>query len=384
MRLGYAECGPDGVTLSSLKTGGDLDGDSPVSAFLVSRLDFDVQALEIPNLPEKEAEGLIRYRLRALYPGNPNETVFDFHRRQQGARSRVVVFISNRSRLDKYRSKVPEKPVLLPYCLIEHTARILENVRVWFCHASWLELSVFREGFLVSSTVVRRTTENEPDCARLDAELPEEVRALPALVIASESEVGQIRKVMEGHRCRDVRFLDYQELAAMHKKIDGLFRVEKRTSVLRTPMARIVGLSAVVVVLGILFFFKQLRIAEDNFARLQNDRAELESQSGRRIALERAIDELSVTYSRLETKRPKDVYRLLSELARVLRDGVQIRGLVVRGDGFQVEAAGSNPLRVMEGFHGNASFTGVKLSQVVPDAGSGPERFSFTGEFHAP
>jgi hypothetical protein len=41
---------------------------------LVSRGDFDFQVLDLPAVPDKEIEGLIRYRLRSLYPGSPGET----------------------------------------------------------------------------------------------------------------------------------------------------------------------------------------------------------------------------------------------------------------------------------------------------------------------
>lgn len=383
MRLGYAEGKPDAVRLSDLQNGEALDGDSHVSAFLASRLDFDVQTLEIPHVPEKEEKGLIRYRLRALYPGTPDETIFDYRTRPDGARKRVVVFISSKTCLERYRSTISNTPVLLPYCLIERMARALRNVRVWFCHSSWLELSVFRDGFLVSCNAFRRTSENEPDCARLDADLPEEVRTLPALVVASESEIVQIRESMRGGRDRDGRFSSYEELVAMQKRVSGLFPLEKRAPFILTPVVRILSLSAVVTVLGMLLFFKQLWLAEVDFARLEKARAELESQSRQSIAIEKESDELSASLFRLETKRPRDVYLLLSELSRVLQGEVQIRSLVVQDDSFQVEARGSNPLRLMEGFHESASFSGLKLSQVVPDAGSGGERFSFTGEFHA-
>lgn len=124
-------------------------------------------------------------------------------------------------------------------------------------------------------------------------------------------------------------------------------------------------------------------MAESREGALKKTYSVLESQIRRTLDLQKDVDALRAELARIDSARPQDLYLFLSELTGVLGEDVQIRSIQIQEDGFQIEAVGSNPLRLMEGFRNSALFDAVKLSQVVPDARSGKERFSFSGVFHA-
>ena len=91
--LGYARQQEDEVRITRLSDGTPLTNGVRLDGVLVSRLDFDVQVLSVPHVPENEMDGLIRYRLRSIYPGNPGETSFDYRLESDGQVRTAVVFI---------------------------------------------------------------------------------------------------------------------------------------------------------------------------------------------------------------------------------------------------------------------------------------------------
>lgn len=375
--LGYARQQENEICVTRLSDGAPLANGAGVDGLLVSRLDFDVQVLSIPRVPDSEVDGLIRYRLRSIYPGNPGDTSFDYRLESDGVRQTAVVFIARKKVLEGYKSAAGQKPIYLPYALIQRIARARKDVRVWFCHPAWVEMSTFRAGMLVSSAVVPRE-EGELDFAHAEGVEQEDARAFPLLLIACNDEIDRIRQQVPL-----AQVLTFQVLESALRNIDGLFREQKRAPTLFTPVARITGLVLIVAILGTIVFFKRVWIAEDHTRTLKKTFSTLETQSQRTISLEKEVDALRSELARMDSARPQDLYLFLSELTGVLGGDVQIRSLQVQGDTFQIEAAGSNPLKLMEGFRDSALFDAVKLSQVVPDARSGKERFSFSGVFHA-
>ena len=382
MVLGYGEEREAEVHLSRLEDGACLNSNSRIDGLLVSRLDFDLQILDIPNVPDDEVQGLILYRLRSIYPGNPVETSFDYRIHSAGAQQRAVVFISRKATLEKYKNVARKKPLFYPYSLIERTARRRKDVRIWFCKEGWAELSVFRAGLLTSCMLIRRKLGEPFDPQYAEVELPEDVRGLPVLVIAAEAELVNLREGQEANERSGAGYLSFQELSATQRKFEGLFGEPKRPRFILAAPARIVELALVVAALGVLLFYKNVWIAEESYEKLRRIHSTLEKQAGRTLAAQKAGDVLRAELSRMSAEKPQDVYLLLSELTRVLGGTVQVRGVRVQADSFQIEAVGSNPLKLMEGFRDNAFFASVKLSQVVPDPQSGKERFSFSGVFH--
>ena len=383
--LGYARQQEDEVRITRLSDGTPLTNGVRLDGVLVSRLDFDVQVLSVPHVPENEMDGLIRYRLRSIYPGNPGETSFDYRLESDGQVRTAVVFIGRKKVLEDYKAAAKQRPICLPYALTKRIARARKDVRVWFCHPAWVEVSTFRAGLLVSSVVGRR--EDRPfDFAHFESMEADDNRALPLLLIASQEEIGQLRGHREGSvpsAASQAELLSFGDLESTLRNVDGLFREKKRTPRLFTPTARIAGLVLIVAVLTVLVFFKRVWMAESREGALKKTYSVLESQIRRSLDLQKDVDALRAELARIDSARPQDLYLFLSELTGVLGEDVQIRSIQIQEDGFQIEAVGSNPLRLMEGFRNSALFDAVKLSQVVPDARSGKERFSFSGVFHA-
>jgi hypothetical protein len=381
--LGYGKRSAEKMLLCALEDGEPLEAGSRTDGLLVSRLDFDLQVLDIPSVPEKEVEGLIKYRLRSIYPGNPAETAFDYRLETDGKLTRAVVFICKKPVLDAYRLAAGQTPLLLPYSLIAGMAKKMRNCRVLFCHRDWTEHLVFRNGLPVSSSARRRAKGKRADPGWIDGEMSGETRELPVIVIASELDIADLKIALHEKTAQSPTFLTFDAILASQKKPSALFAPHRRESALFAPKARMAALAGAVAILGVLLFIKLVSHAETDVNALKALYSSLESRNRTVLTLQKEVDELNAELSKLQAEKPQDLYALLSELSAVLGGEARIKSMTFQGEAFQVEAIGSNPLKLMEGFKDLPSFRNVRLSQVVPDAVSGKERFSFSGVFHA-
>jgi len=367
MSLGFAEENGGIVTV----TGGEH-----FDALLMSRLDFEVRVLEIPPVSDREIETLIGLRLRSVYPGNPRDTAFDFRVVRQGGVNRAVVFIARRATVDAYREAGGRRALLLPYLLLWRRAPRRGDFRAWVWNGTWAEHLVFHDGVLTSSTVRRLARGRRFDLAHEESRLKPGERVGRLVVVARAAEA-------EGmERLDGVTFTPFESLLGRRRSIDGIFGPRKRKRDL-PPASRIAVLAAALLLLGLLLFFKVVRSTESYDARLRAFAAGLQKSNQQVLAVEKEIDELQAQRARLDAEQPRDLYLLLSELSAVLGDNARIRTLSVRDDTFQIDASGVNPLKLMEGFASRPSFSGMKLSQVVPDPRTGRELFSFSGVYHA-
>ena len=172
----------------------------------------------------------------------------------------------------------------------------------------------------------------------------------------------------------------FDELSSLQRKGDGVFQEHRKRP--RIPRAvQFAAISFFIAAKAVLLLFKQVWREESGIADLRKVHTQLEIQSRTALALQKDVDDLQAELARLNAAEPVDAYRFLSELSRVLGENVQIRSIDLQGNAFRIEATGANPLRLMEGFQNNGLFKAVKLSQVVPDARTDRERFSFSGVY---
>ena len=354
MILGYGE-----------EHGGEVTVHGPQGwdALLMSRLDFDVRVFDVPPVSDRDLEGLVRLRLRSLYPASPQETAFDYQLVRRGAGRQAVVFVSRRRTVDAYRRAAGKRPLVLPYQLLAPRVPERGDWRAWIGNLDWVELLVYRDGALLSSTARRPPSE------------PQEGTD-PATgfdLVAASQDLG-----LEG-RVNGSTFVALEALGSK-RRLAGLFPPKRRRALLPWR-GRIALLTAAVIVLSLLVFYRYVRQVEDYGSRSSARAAGLERSNQDALAIQRDLETLRAEKARLDARIPRDLYLLLSELSTGLGDAARIQGLTVRDDGFQVDAVGTNPLALMEGLKARPDFSDLLLSQVVPDPASGKERFSISGVF---
>ncbi len=386
----YAEKRGSGYRLCSFATGEPLvDGRSPAGV-MMSRPDFDVQVVDLPEVPDREVEGFLKYRIRSLYPGHPEQTAFDYRIVERDGKRFAVLFLVQRALLDEYRALAAGRPLFLPFSLVQP---LLERRRdcdtvFFFWHARWVEVLIWGGGEAggepLRSFALKRSADAAADLRALLRLIPAESGSCEWVLIAP---AGETEGLAAGLR----------ELAGEERRLaivtleEALGRLGRRSAFLFAPRRPRRGLSravrvqlylAAALLLGFLVLHRSVGREQAYLARLRGRLATLQGQASRSVSLQKEVEELAAQLDSLRARRPSDPYLVLSELNAILSPEARIQSLVIEKGFFQMEALGQNPLRLMEAFGRSSLFSDVKLIQIVPQKDSDQELFRMTGTAH--
>jgi hypothetical protein len=358
------------------------------AAIMASRLDYDVQIIELPAMADKEVEGFLTYRIRSLYPGHPEQTVFDYRLLARGGKRYAVLFLVQREILEECRLAAGGRPLFSSFSILLPLLgpkRSGGDLICLFWHDAWLEALVLREGEPPRSFASKRSRDASADLNQVLSLAAADKRAAEYLVVCPEEEQAALRELLAS-RQPDSGALTVlstpQALRRLAKGPEPLF--ERRKT--RPVLPRSLRLQLAVALIILLSFLALKRAVDRDAARLAGLRRSLQDAQGRStqvVALQTEIDTLKKQLSALRRERPPDPYWVLAELRTVLGPGTRINSFVMERGFFQMEAVGSNPLRLMEIFKARASFENVKLIQIVPLKDTSRELFRITGTAHA-
>jgi len=378
-----------GFALAGFEDQQPLDPPAEVAGIMVSRLDFDVQAIELPAMPEKEVEGFLTYRIRSLYPGQPEQTAFDYRILARGGKRYALLSLFQRETLEEYRRLAAGKPlfssisILLPLLGPRPSGRDLACL---FWHDAWLEALVLREGEPPRSFTAKRGAGPASELDQLLSRAAVDLANADCLLVCAEREQEQLRELVAARLPEPGALTVLSTTQALGRSARGpapLFAGPRA----RFPVPRGLRLELGAALVLLLLFLALKRGADRDVSQLDSLRREMQAAQGRSsqvLALAQEVESLQKRSAALGRTRPPDPYRVLSGLQAVLGKGTRINSFILERGTFQLEAVGSDPLRLMEVFKsGSEDFENVKLIQIVPTKDSGRELFRITGYAHA-
>jgi hypothetical protein len=114
-QFAYAQKNENDIQLFLFEKAEPIQAHYPYEALMMSRVDFDIKVTEVPPVPESEMGNLLTYKLRSLYPGDPESTVFDYKILQKNKQRFAVIFISNKDTIEGYKKIADKKPLFLSF-----------------------------------------------------------------------------------------------------------------------------------------------------------------------------------------------------------------------------------------------------------------------------
>jgi len=348
----------------------------------MQRSDFLVAFIDVPRNAEDQAREYLGYRVRGLYPAPAEETAFDFRLLRAGSRTKAVVFATRRELLDRYRAL--GAPLVLPFSLLEATVpRLLRDGGAFvFVHPDWLEALALpgrKWRPEARSLVLPRGPSMTQDLTAALESL--EAGDLPVRLVVSRLEAARVREAVAGG-------LGGSGPLSVHEIEDrgragpaSLFEPEKANRWPRWGL-RIQALLFLILALGALAYVRSASSDRSRLASLEARLSLVRTEAVGAASDRRRIEALSAEGAKLEARRPVDVYRLLSELTRVLGGEIRVASLIVDGRLFQFEAEGRAALELVARLREDPWLEGVRLLQIVPSQ-AGLERFRLTGAFRA-
>jgi len=383
---GYAYVEKKGVKYSLFPFNGNQPADSPLDfkVLMMSRMDFDVKVAEIPFIPEREIEGFLKYKIRSLYPGHPENTVFDYSIFTSAKKKKLaILFLCRKEVLEEYKKIASGKHLLLPFALMKpFIAGYPGKAAVFsFWHDAWIDILVFSENDKVDSFVIKRTAKLSIDINQVMKMLPEYAGKFNWVVFGSEQEKELLKEkvaIVAGKNISVEVFPIKDTLSRINRKTNFLFEEKKKKSLINQKL-RIQLLCIIILFIAALLFKKTVDRQQRYLIDLENSIGSLAKHTTEVVSLQNEIEAMEEELNSLKEKRPMDTYSILSELEAVLTKDTRIQTFILEQKFFQLEAIGRNPLGLMERFKDKKVFINVKLVQIVPLKNSDKELFKISG-----
>lgn len=362
---------------------GRSSGNNSKFLVVISRLDYDVRMLSVPPVPRKEERSLIGFRIRALHPGTPESTVFDFRMSDAPGGGRSAVVYLMRSDVFEHYRLFAERGRLFTFDMIAASTSPPQNRIVLLRKSDYLERMVFEKGSLVESRLFAAGDES----AGL-APAPEAITGdpPPIRVYVDEPRALQVNDAKGGQEGRQ-SLRDYERVR-MPRSIAPLFRSRGPGRNRGGPLIAI-GLSLVSAVLLLTYGIRTV----DHYQRaLRQAKARYESVATMYAGAAKDAQSYIATRTELQgllENRPADVYRFFAALASALEQTALpgnevpafIENVTLANGTFALEGTGEGPFRLSELLEKEERFSSVRVTQIVPSGNGSTVRFALTGKY---
>jgi len=322
-------------------------------SILVSRLDYDVQVINIPRVPVRRVPGLIESKLPLVYPGSPDQTILDY--RVLGTRSdnlRIAVYLMRQDVFGHYRDFALAGNLTTLDALAECPSGTSEG-SILIVTSTYAERLVYHDGLLCESHL------------------------LPATAQRGELPAGSISPwdIDKRRRCRST-------FALFH----GYGRHARGGVPIFTSL-----LAASALVLLSTYAVRSIRMLESGLERaalryqtIVRDLSHAESQN----ELSRAA---MTTLENLDLARPVDLYGFFAGIAAAAANDrsskIHVDRLSYSAGLFSLAASGSSPFRFAEALSARDGFRAIRVTEIFPAHGraSGSEpgsvQFALSGNY---
>ncbi|MBN2736560.1 MAG: hypothetical protein JXR70_06225 [Spirochaetales bacterium] len=369
-----------------------LESPNSIEYLMMNRLDFAVKTTEIPPVPLSEVGNLLQYKLRSIYPGDPEQTVFDFRVIQKEKQRYAVLFISKRDKIEHYKDIAAKKPLVLPFGIFLNYMKKApeENVIFLFWNKDWIDVSIFDQGIFKASSAIKREKESFLDFLKIRNVLPSNYNDYKVVFYCSHDESSSLEKqsydVFKDNFNKEFLVLE-DHLPLLFKKSEYLFRRKKQSFFFQKKL-KIKYLVAATAVLAVLLFGKYVDTRSQYLKKLERSQRDAISFSALYNQYKKRNEELNV----LKAKKPVDVYLILSEVSRIFGDEAKItsfqfeRKNLRKGEevGFRIKGQSRSFLqyKYVDQFEEHPLFSNIRF-EMSTDTKTGFEIFNLEGVYNA-
>jgi hypothetical protein len=351
----------------------------PYEALMMSRIDFDIKVTEVPPVHESEMENLLTYKLRSLYPGDPESTVFDYKILARNKQRLAVIFISSKETIEEYKKISDKKPLFLSFPITNALMQKHEDEDCifFYWHRNWVDISIYEKGSFISSSAIQREKEVFLDFLKMRNMLPKNFKEYRCVVI-SFSDEAEFLKEQSNDFFKDVEKIEFltieETLPLLSKKSDYLFYRKKKISLF--SVVKFEYLLILMLFLGCLLVNKIVLDREAYRKKLEsymNNELTIAKQSGQ-------FNQKKAELAKIIAKKPADMFVLLDEISKIFNNEVDISTIRIET---KIETKGniktekvlftidakftSDPLRYVDRFNKNSYFAEANIVKIDMD-----------------
>jgi hypothetical protein len=359
---------------------GEAQGRASGEAVLIAGSDYELFTFDTPPVSEGELEVILSSRIRSLYPGNPETTVYESFP-NAGSKKNHIVVVMQKEVLEAYRGKSKHFPlVIAPSILQDGFPRKGKWVGILWSPLA-MESCLFEDSKLVSSAAYPHP---EGTNASLSTIIKNESgdAAFVSVVVADNAlqELLILQKVVAetGIPNTVARLSDHiKHFNASRKQLfSGKQDLKQRR---RLTIAR-VFVPCVMMITGALILFRYGNFRENDLHDLEKQFTDRKVEMAKIASLKSKVRELEAGASST-TKHIPVAYEVLGAIANCLQVDCRITSFELSGSAFKFEAEASNSLSVLQSLEASDQLTAVTLYS-ASKISSGKEHLSISGSFN--
>lgn len=357
---------------------GEARGIASGEAVVLTGSDYELFMLETPPLSEGELETVLSSRIRTLYPGNSETTIYAALPNADTRKDHIVVVMQKKI-LENYHNDEKHRPTVISSSILE---ACLARKGTWigvFWSSSSVEISLFKDSQLLSFSahphsddiiaIFPRLVEKEmTDAGFLTIAVADDaLQEIPALQkVAAESSIP----------CSIERLDDFINRFDFSRK--KLFSGKPPSDRARKFTNRGIFISLVLIICAlILYRYGTLREQDMKILTVyyQERKAEITKIAGLKGKLRALEAKASMT-----SQKKYSAYEVLAAITACLPEDCHIVSLEVSGTAFKFEAEAPNSLSILRSLEASDHLEAIILHSASKDP-SGIEHFSISGSY---
>lgn len=346
---------------------------------LLSAADYTIGILDFPPLPEKEIEGAVAFKVRSLYPGNPDASLVHVHAIRLPGAVRASVAIAQADTLKAYREAAAGGQLVTGWSLgrppdkgrRELSYRLILGLR---------ELEAYAYSYALPKTAIAidAPDDMEEGMAAVCAEAIDSLGAGEGALIEAFAYRGRapaLRSALDANGLQVVVVSD----------IDALRRAGESPVFSRPTSPWLRRLAAILPALALFasanfLIARWASVAEEGAAAYKAAAAGSLSLAERARSTQATLDKLRARLETIRAPASPSPYRILSALRLIGGEGLSISSFVSNGASFTIEASARDPLLLVKRLTDSGRFDKAEISQIRPGGSGG--MFSLSGEYH--
>lgn len=346
---------------------------------LIAGSDYELFTLDTPSVSQGELEVLLASRIRTLYPGNPDSTVYA-SLPNIGNRKNHIVVVMQKKVLESYRKNAKQYPLLIAATILQKSASRKGRWIGLLWSSLTVELCHFEDEKLISYKIHQRSEGKQFGLSDiLGAELIN-VKYVSAVVSDDAiQDLPMLQKTLTESKipCAVTRMGEsISHIDVSRKQLFSSIHASQRKG--RYIRSGAVASLFLITCALILFRYGNLRERDLIVAKaLFSDKKE---ETAKIAALMAKIHTLEAASSPIIKTAPS-AYEVLGAIASCLYEDCRITTFELNGTAFKFEAEASNSLSVLQTLEASNYLTAITLHS-ASRISSGKERFSISGSFN--
>lgn len=344
----------------------------PFDGILISGRDCETFLIDVPRLKENEIFPFLSYRIRSIYPAPPENTTFDYRIINGTESKKAIVCVGQKDRISRYK-ELEKRRLFHPLSFMTPPFfKGTDRTILIFWGDSFLAIQVADAVPVECYSYLSGS--KDPKSVIAEKALSSSVEIIAPNVFLPDLK----KSFSNGFNFIGASSME-EKLSQLSGKSGTMF-IRKDNSV---PIRRVLLLAILIIITAIpVSFTRYIHNLKKQASLLEKEIKSFKNTGNLPDTTVTEIDNMKKKLVFVISNKPFPLYSFLADLRRNLGRNVYIKTLILKNNGFQINAVGQNPLELMANFEKDNNFQNVKPSRITPLAGMNKDEFNLTGSYN--